>query len=201
MYQVGILAYGSLLEDPGKEIEPIIRERIKVRTPFCIEFARTSSTRDGAPTVVVVESGGAQVQGTIFILDESISVESAQDLLWRRETRNECSENHYKISNVPGPNTVVVERLSDFSGVKVVLYTKLAGNIIDLTAENLADLAIKSARGNAGKEGKDGISYLISLKRQEIVTPLMADYEEAILKRTHSRSLEIALAMTKGEHA
>jgi len=56
MGSIGILAYGSLIEEPGKEIEPLIRERRKgIKTPFSIEFARSSSTRDGAPTLVPVE--------------------------------------------------------------------------------------------------------------------------------------------------
>ena len=201
MRRLGILAYGSLIEEPGKEIEPIIQERISgVETPFCIEFARSSSTRDGAPTVVPVESGGAKVQATILILGENISVETAQDLLWRRETRNECSNKHYKKPVSPNPDSMVVEALTHFGGVETVLYTKLGPNITDLTPESLADLAIKSAKGNAGKKNKDGISYLISLKHQRIATPLMQAYEETILKKTNTRSLEDALAKIRNQN-
>ena len=42
MSTIGILAYGSLIEDPGTEIKPIIRERKEgITTPFSIEFARS----------------------------------------------------------------------------------------------------------------------------------------------------------------
>jgi len=201
MCRLGILAYGSLIEVPGKEIEPIIRERISgVETPFCIEFARSSSTRDGAPTVIPVESGGARVRATIFVLEENTPIETAQDLLWRRETRNESTNNHYKKPASPNPNSMVVEELAHFGGVETVLYTKLGVNITDLTPENLAELAIKSAKGNAGKKNKDGIRYLISLKSQGIVTPLMPLYEEAILKKTNTRSLENALAKIRNQN-
>ena len=38
----------------------------------------------------------------------------------------------------------------------------------------------------------DGISYLISVKRQDIRTPLLSDYEAAILAKTNGRTLEEA---------
>lgn len=195
MCHLGILAYGSLIEDPGKEIKPNIRREISgVETPFCIEVARSSKKRDGAPTVVPVESGGARVLAKILVLEEKLSVETATDLLWRRETRNEGTDLHYKKPVNLNSDRMVVETLTDFGGVGIVLFTKLGPNITDLTPENLAELAIKSAENNAGKEGKDGISYLISLKRQGIVTPLMPAYEEAILVKTGTTSLEDALA-------
>ena len=133
MCRLGILAYGSLIEEPGNEIKPIIRERIAgVETPFCIEFARSSSTRDGAPTVIPVENGGARVRATILVLEESTPTETAKDLLWRRETRNESTNNHYKKPVSPNPNSMVVEELAHFGGVETVLYTKLGANIEDL---------------------------------------------------------------------
>lgn len=202
MCDIGILAYGSLIEDPGKEITPLIRKRIVgVQTPFHIEFARSSLTRDGAPTVVPVEIGGASAQAAILVLNEEVSIEKAKDLLWRRETRNECTDKHYKKPLSSGPNKMVVEELLKFGGVNTVLYTKLEPNIKDVTPEYLAELAIKSAKSDSGKKGKDGISYLISLKRQGIATPLMLRYEETILAKTGTRSLEDALARICGEKA
>lgn len=195
MSGIGILAYGSLIEEPGIEIEPLIRERLeRIETPFSIEFARSSSTRDGAPTVVPVDSGGCRVYATIFVLDAGVSLEKAEDLLWRRETRNECSDKHYTPPSEPNPNRMVVERLRDFTEIDVVLYTKLGANITDLNATKLAALAIKSAKAEAGRTGKDGVSYLISVKRQGISTPLMPDYENEILRETGASSLENALS-------
>jgi hypothetical protein len=40
--KIGILAYGSLIDDPGAKIEPFIFHRVVCRTPFKVEFARTS---------------------------------------------------------------------------------------------------------------------------------------------------------------
>ena len=199
MSTIGILAYGSLIEDPGKEINPIIRERKDgITTPFSIEFARSSSTRDGAPTVVPVASGGNPVNATILVLEPGISPDEAEDLLWRRETRKECSDKHYTRPSAPTPNKVIVERLRDFAEVDIVIYTKLGENITNPTAEKLADLAIDSAKAQAGRDGKDGISYLISVKRQGISTPLMPAYETAVLQKTSTSNLEDALSWCRG---
>jgi len=195
MHHIGILAYGSLIEEPGVEITRAIQKEIRgVKTPFCIEFARSSITRDGAPTVIPVESGGAQVAAWIFVLKEGITVGEARNFLWRRETRNEHTSSRYVRPIKRNPNAMIIEELENFNGVEKVLYTKFSPNISELTAENLAELAIKSASRCAGMEKRDGVSYLISLKRQGIVTKLMPEYEEAILRKTDAKNLEEALA-------
>jgi len=193
MTRIGILAYGSLIDCPGKELEPLIRERISnVETPFSVEFARSSSSRDGAPTLVPVEDGGTQVQGVILVLDSMVEVRRAEDLLWRRETRNECSDKHYRPPANPGPNSVVVEHLQNLANVETILFTKIGANVKNRTPEYLADLAICSARKEAGAKRMDGISYLISVKKQRIQTPLLPDYEAAILQKTKSQTLDEA---------
>lgn len=195
---IGILAYGSLIEYPGVEIKPVIQKWIEgVKTPFKIEFARTSSTRGGAPTVVPVEVGGSQVLAKIIVLKETVTLKEAEDLLWRRETRNECSAEHYSLSPIPSPNKMVVEHLKNFEGIETVIYTGLGANINDLSAKTLVSLAIKSAKSNAGAKGMDGISYLMALKRQKITTPLMADYENGILQELNVRSLEEAISICR----
>ncbi len=45
---LGILAYGSLIDDPGEEIGGATSQRTAMKTPFAIEFGRSSHTR-GAP--------------------------------------------------------------------------------------------------------------------------------------------------------
>ena len=202
MKKIGVLAYGSLIEDPGKEIGPLIRKRIdKVETPFSVEFARTSSSRDGAPTLVPVDSKGARVQAVILVLDNSVSVKKATDLVWRRETRNEGNNKHYQKPLNPNVNQVIVECLGHFQGVDTVLYTKIGANIQGLTPEKLADMAIESARASAGAKVKDGISYLISAKRQGINTPLMLEYERAILFKTNAVNLAEAFMRVRLGHA
>lgn len=200
MTSLGILAYGSLIEDPGIEIAPLIVEcQTGVETPFCIEFARSSKSRSYAPTVIPVENGGSRVQATILVLHANVSLQRAEDLLWRRETRNENSEKHYVKPSKPDLNRVVVESLRNFNGIEIVIYTSLGPNISNLSATKLAELAVNSARAKDGKLGKDGISYLISLKRQGISTPLMPAYEHEILRVANAVSLEDALRNCRGD--
>jgi hypothetical protein len=202
MSRIGILAYGSLIDDPGKELGPLIHERVSnIETPFSVEFARSSSSRDGAPTLVPVEDGGAQVRGVILILEPTVEVRQAEDLLWRRETRNECSDKHYRLSANPNPNTVVVEHLQNLSNVEMVLFTKIGANVTNRSPDYLADLAIRSARKEAGVKRMDGISYLISVKKQGVQTPLLPDYEAAILQKTKAQTLDEAYDKIKSGDA
>ena len=200
MTTIGILAYGSLIEDSGTEISPLIVERqTGVETPFRIEFARKSSSRCNAPTVIPVENGGSRVKATILVLKAGLTLQQAEDLLWRRETRNELSEKHYTRPSQPNSNRVIVKSLETFNGIDVVLYTSIGSNIENPSPTRLAELAIESANNKAGKDGKDGISYLISLKRHDISTPLMPAYESEILRLMNAVSLEAALGRCRGE--
>lgn len=197
---IGILAYGSLIEDPGVELAPLISHCIiDVETPFNIEFARSSRTRSGAPTVVPVTGFGAPVKGVILVLDTRVDVDSARDLLWRRETRHEGTDRHITHRPGGGVNQIMVDHTTDFHGIHQVLHTRIAANILDPTPEALARLAIKSAAALAGINGKDGISYLMSLKRQAIQTPLMDHYEAQILEQAGASSLQDALMQVRAD--
>ena len=192
---IGIFAYGSLIHDPGVEISSAtIRIKEGILTPFNIEYARTSGSRGGAPTLVPVTHGGSPVYGQIFVLD--LSEREAANRLWRRETRKVGSGREYVPPKDVGTNTVVVKRLRNFAGVSLVLYTQIGTNIEPLTANALAALAIASV-GNA-KPGMDGISYLIAAKGNGIKTALSADYEAEILRQSDCKGLEEALAKLRG---
>ena len=195
MARIAILAFGSLIEDPGKEIGALISDRIEgVATPFSIEFARSSGTRCGAPTLIPVDDGGSSVKAVLLVLDSAVGLQQAETLLWRRETRNEFSKSKYSRPTDLGPNQVVVEAIQDFHGCDVALYTKIGANIEKLCPDHLADLAISSARGNAGANKNDGISYLASAIRQGITTPLLDGYKAAILRKTRAGDLDEAHA-------
>jgi hypothetical protein len=78
---IGILAFGSLIEDPGWEIEEaIVGRKRKVLTPFAVEFARSSTKRGDAPTLVPVREGGSPLLAQILLLN--ISLSEAKDRLW-----------------------------------------------------------------------------------------------------------------------
>jgi len=196
---VGILAYGSVISDPGTEIAAAKVNSINADTPFKIEFGRSSRMRDGAPTLVPVEEGGAKVKAVVIVLAPSVSEKEAADLLWRRETRKVGSGRTYKPPAHPKANNVLIKRLPGFAGLDVVLYTDFppSGKLKNPTPKLLAELAIQSAKAPAGAKGMDGISYLIAVEESNIRTPLMPEYEKEILTRTASTDLKEALNKLK----
>jgi hypothetical protein len=187
---VGILAYGSLIADPGVEIDPLIVRRIETLTPFPVEFGRISATRGGAPTVVPHASGKG-VKAAVLVLVDGVAFDEARDLLWRRETRNEGSAKTYRDS--AQPNAVIVRDLPGFCDLDHVLYTDFnpEGKIAAPDAPSLADAAITSVERTA--PGKDGISYLIDLRQAGVETVLTTRYVAEILSRTDTSDLESAL--------
>ncbi|WP_284178032.1 hypothetical protein [Rhabdaerophilum sp. SD176] len=189
--KIGILAFGSLIDSPDWEIEAVTTGVDRgIRTPFAVEYARSSNTRGGAATLVPVESGGAQVAAVIFTISAPEKI--AANILYRREIHKVGTDRIYKEPAVDRTNTVRIERLANFGGYDLVLSTRIAANISPLSADHLADLAIASAK-TVG-DGKDGISYLIAARANGIVTGLSEQYEAKILERLQVDNLTAALA-------
>jgi hypothetical protein len=188
--RVGILAFGSLIGHPGKEIEEVIVERrTDVLTPFRIEFARASQSRAGAPTLVPVQTGGSHIRAHLLVVN--VTEREAKDKLWRRETNRVGQGGHYVERPNPGPNTLTIDRYVNLAGVSIVLAARFPPTIAPLTSAILANLAIESARKL--DDGRDGISYLIEAKRNGIMTPLSLPYEQEILRRTGGSDLADSL--------
>jgi hypothetical protein len=191
--KIGILAYGSLIDDPGDEIrQATVCTLIEgIVTPFRIEFARTSKKRKGAPSLVPVDAGGAHVPARIFVLN--VDEAEAANRLYRREINAIGKGVVYTPRRNPGKDDVVVERISAFAEVDTVLYTRIGANIENLTAKRLAAHAIQSAKNL--KDDRDGITYLMRAKRNGITTPLSAAYEQEVLRATGTGTLEEALCV------
>jgi hypothetical protein len=190
---VGILAYGSLIDRPGPEIEEVrVRTIENVTTPFAVEYARSSRNRGGAPTLVPHEKG-SRVQAQVIVVNTT--ADDAADRLWRREIDAIGSGRRYVHSDKPGPNTVIVDRLAGAFGLDVVLSTRIAATITNVNAETLAALAVASVAGT--EEGRDGISYLMNAIRCGVDTPLTRAYVAEILRRTEARDLAAALAKVR----
>lgn len=189
---VGILAFGSLIEDPGDEIAPHVTATLSCMTPFNVEFARTSKSRDGSPTLVPYEGGGS-VEAKILVVDMGFL--HATDALYRREIHEVGSSKTYREPAGGKRNSVRIRSLSEFEGVGTVLYTDIGANIEQPSAIELARLAIKSAR--ARDDGKDGISYLRDALRNHIHTPLSDAYQRKILELVGGKDLDEALAMAR----
>jgi hypothetical protein len=95
MARIGILAFGSLIGKPGDEIaalEVVGERRRGVQTPFRIEFARSSTKRGGAPTLVPYPDGAA-VQAEIIVVEATEQL--AKDALWRR-----CHKPTYAVQQI-----------------------------------------------------------------------------------------------------
>lgn len=189
MSTIGILAFGSLIKDPGVEIGPCIVSRKSTKTPFPVEFGRLSGTRGDAPTLVPHNQGGP-VNAQVLVLENGVTQADARDMLWRRETRNERSGKRYPGGN--SRNSVVVAMIRDFEGIAMVLYTDFPpnGKVPTPSPTMLAEKAIASVA--KAKPGMDGISYLLQAIQSGIKTPLTDEYVAEVLARTRTRSLEEA---------
>ena len=187
---IGILAYGSLISYPLEEISnATVKTHEGVETPFNVEFARSSKSRRGAPTLVPVNGHGVPVRAQLLVLD--VSVNEATDRLYRREINKVGTGLRYQHRSNPGPSHVVIKHLDNFYGIDVVLYTQIEADIKDLSPRNLARLAIKSACGS--DDGRDGISYLMDARDSGIRTALSGAYEEQIKQDMQAGNLLEAL--------
>ena len=120
---VGILAFGSLVDDPGREIAQKIRKRVKTTTPFLVEFARISTYRKKAPTLVPVSQGGATVVAELLVLVDTVDFDESRNMLYRREINHVGSSTTYTNEKQPSSNSVLIRELRDFLEVDWVVYT------------------------------------------------------------------------------
>jgi hypothetical protein len=192
-HTIGILAYGSLIGDPGTELAAVTKLIIdNVPTPFGIEYARSSRGRGGAPTLIPVDEGGVSVNGKVLVLNDDVMPATARDMLWRRETNRVGSDRGYAPPSPITPNTVVITDHPGLANVDLVLATKIGANFSPRTPEKLAELAMESTRSDAGPQRRDGISYLYDNIAEGIITPLTPLYEAEILRQTETASLQDA---------
>lgn len=191
---IGILAFGSLVDDPGEELEKFVVNRItNVPTPFKIEYGRSSSTRGNAPTLIPVLDGGQKVKATLLVLSEQLDLEEAKNMLYRRELNKVESNLKYTVRKKPNSNQLVIKEHLGLKHIKVFLTANFGCNLSAITPEILADLAIESFNSNGVESGRDGISYLKNNLDNGIITPLTDRYKNAILKKMSKNSLEEVL--------
>jgi hypothetical protein len=191
---IGILAYGSLIVDPGVEIGPLIVSRVQTVTPFPVEYARLSRNRGGAPTLVP-HADGCPVRAELLVLLDNVSLIEARSLLWRRETRKEGTGEEYL--ERASSNAVLVRDSLGICGLEHVFYTDFNANgkIDDPNPRVLAEAAIDSVA--KAPIGRDGISYLTDNIQADIITPLTPLYRESILALTNASDLPEALASVR----
>lgn len=191
---IGILAYGSLIADPGWEIKNLIsRTMAGVETSFAVEYAPTSDTRSDAPTLVPVSDGkGWRVQSCLFVLKPYTRIQSAKNILYRREIHQVGNRSKsYAHSNNPGVNKTTVVEIHNFRDVDLVLYTRIGANLPVILDENISDqekaeqlarLSINSINETTYFTCQDGIHYLASAIHYGVITRLTELYKRAILR-------------------
>src|SRR5690606_21406877 len=131
---VGILAYGSLIDNPGPDLEEAtIETKRGITTPFNVEYARSSAKRGGAPTLVPVVGYGAPVQACVLVVN--VDEDEATHRLYRREINDQTGKKRYAYPDPAkaGDRTVVIKRLTDFADLDVVLYTHISDTIGDVS--------------------------------------------------------------------
>jgi cation transport regulator ChaC len=191
---IGILAYGSLIANPGDEIQHSTERVVDdVLTPFEVEYARKSKGRGYAPTLIPVGLWqGGRVKARIFVLKPDVSERQAVDVLYRRE-RDKVGQMRttYPLPTQVTLDAVQVERLFDFAGIERVLYTRIGVNLPEILDPNvplekkarlLAYLAIESIEEETFERQRDGIQYLLDNLAVGVETPLSRPYEAAILE-------------------
>lgn len=189
--KIGILAFGSLIDAPGEELQNVIVERKEgVITPFNIEYGRKSSKRGNAPTLIPVSNGGQKVKATLLILKEELTLDEVKNRLYRRETNNVGKNGTYTERKNPTPNQLVIQEHTDINDVQVYLTANYECNLTEITPEILADLAIESFKSNEVEKGRDGISYLKNNIDNKIITPLTEEYRNTILKKMKAKNSE-----------
>jgi hypothetical protein len=191
---IGILAYGSLIDESGDEIENATEfRRDGILTPFEVEYARKSKGRAYAPTLVPVGiNQGGRVNAEIIALSQEIEEKLAVDMLYRREiARAGDLKKTYPYPTNINSDTVLVEKLYDFCEFEIVFYTRIGSNLpeildhrvdIEKKGRLLACLAVESLTKDTYKNKRDGIQYLLKNIEYNVITPLTSIYCQSILE-------------------
>jgi hypothetical protein len=171
----GVLAFGSLIWEPGELAELDKAGEIICLTPWPVEFARSSRSRHWAPTLVRVQNG-AQVAARVLLY------RSDAELV---KTTLACRES---IDLRSHPNSVRQCQVA-CAECQPIWYTALSPNIADLRPDCLARLAIASVKPCTEK---NGIRYLAECIKLGVRTAMTQSYHAEILRVSHQNNLEEA---------
>jgi hypothetical protein len=82
--QIAIVAYGSLIYEPGEALAELVQETEPCRTPFPVEYGRHSRKWGGGP-VLTVDPRGEPVDGLRMVLKPGLPLGRVIDVLALRE--------------------------------------------------------------------------------------------------------------------
>lgn len=215
---VGILAYGSLISNPGCEINMHrIGTIYNVTTPFPVEFARKSNKRNSAPTLVPFKDGG-QVKGQIFVMN--LCLEEAANVLYRREINKVCKLKHTYDKDKRGISEINSKKIKWKSEKDSNVYVKKLASacewpelasacewpeyvLVTWIDDNMKFDGIKKNRNRyadilacraiisvpEAERCRDGINYLNDAQGNGIDTVLSDAYKRQVLELTGSKCL------------
>lgn len=170
---VAVLAYGSLLDEPGPELAAVTIGRRPCRTPFGVEYGRASQRWGGGP-VLVPHARGAPVTGALLLLGQSVTLGAAVEMLAARE-------------GLPDGRGVVEVALP---GGLLVLAASLPRN---LPAPDMEPGALaRRAAASVANGPRNGVAYLRRALASGIETRLTQRYQAALLRLTGAETLEAA---------
>jgi hypothetical protein len=170
---LAILAYGSLLDEPGAELAALITGREPCTTPFPVEYGRASERWNGGPVLVPHPAGGP-VEGALLLLAPGVELGWAVEALRAREG----------IPDARGVVQVAIE------GPRTVLVASLPRNL-PMPDMDPGRLAERAARSVAGGE-RNGVAYLRRAMASGVRTPRTAAYAQAVMALAGAASLEVA---------
>jgi hypothetical protein len=170
---IAIMAYGSLLYQPGAGLTMVIAGREPCPTPFPVEYGRASRRWGGGP-VLVPHDRGAPVDGALLLLSPDVDLGTAIELLAERE-------------GLEGTRGVIQV---DMPGDRLVIAASLPRNLPapDMEPDALARRALDSARHGP----RNGVAYLGAALRAGVRTPATEAYAHRVLERVGADSLEEA---------
>lgn len=170
---VAVLAYGSLIDEPGPELAAVIAGRRPCRTPFGVEYGRASQRWGGGP-VLVPHPRGAPVAGTLLLLAPGIALGAAVEMVAARE-------------GLPDARGVVAV---DLPGERLVIAASLPRN---LPAPDMRPGALaRRAAASVAHGERNGVAYLRRALASGIATPLTAAYRAELLRLAGADTLEEA---------
>lgn len=170
---IAVLAYGSLLDEPGPGLAALVTGRRPCRTPFGVEYGRASRRWGGGP-VLVPHPRGAPVQGALLDIATGVALGAVVEALATRE-------------GLPDAHGIVQVEMP---GDRLVLTACLPRNLPepDMRPTALARRAVASV----GHGPRNGVAYLRRVLAAGVETRLTAAYRAEILRLTGADGLEDA---------
>ena len=171
--RIAIVAYGSLIHQPGEELAELIAAREPCTTHFPVEYGRCSPKWGGGP-VLTIDPRGGPVEGMRLLLHGGTPLGRAIDVLARRE-------------GIPGAEGIV-ELPED--GPVTALTCALPRNL-DLDEMEPAVLAARALESVASGPA-NGVAYLRGAVASGVRTPRTDAYVAEVLAQSGAPDLATA---------